>query len=78
MGSVAESAGVNPSAMSRYINRGSRVPAEVVAPLAKALRVSIEWLVDDEQDWPPVWKNHRNDPGAAVARSPRPTEATTT
>jgi transcriptional regulator with XRE-family HTH domain len=54
---TAKRAGVSGAAISSYI-RGQYGPrAGTAMRLARALNVSFEWLMDDSQDWPPVWSN---------------------
>jgi transcriptional regulator with XRE-family HTH domain len=51
---VCRQAGLHPCALSAYLHRGQIPSAEVALRLARALGVSVEWLVDPEQDWPPA------------------------
>jgi transcriptional regulator with XRE-family HTH domain len=48
---VAEKAGISPTAMSNYLNRGSTPGVDSALRLARALGCSLEWLVDDSMDW---------------------------
>lgn len=57
MSVIARRAGVHQSTISRVINQGRAVKAEDALGLARALGVSVEWLIDDEQGWPPVYTN---------------------
>lgn len=50
---VAEAAGLVPSALSNFTRRGNVPRADVAFKLAKALDVPLDWLVDDEADFPP-------------------------
>ena len=50
---VADAAGVSRASFSTYINRGSIPRADVAMKLASYFAVSLEWLADDEQDFPP-------------------------
>lgn len=55
---VAESAGISPSVLSKYINRGSIPPANIALKLAAALDVPLDWLVDDTRGFPPPKADH--------------------
>jgi hypothetical protein len=50
---VAREAGLPQTTVSDYINKGYIPRADLALRLAKALDVSVEWLIDDEQGWPP-------------------------
>src|SRR5438552_1110885 len=51
---LARRANLNPKVISNYINRKSTIPrADIAAKIAKALDVTVEWLFDDAQGWPP-------------------------
>lgn len=49
---LARDAGLPPTVLSNYINRGSVPRADIALAIAKALGVPLEWLVDDTQDLP--------------------------
>ena len=49
---VAAKAGLPPTAISDYINKGNIPRSDKALALAKALRVPLEWLVDDAMDLP--------------------------
>jgi len=49
----ARDAGVKPSVLNNYINRGSEPMGLAAFKLARKLKVSLEWLLDDGKDWPP-------------------------
>lgn len=51
--SIARDAGLSEAAVSNYINAGHTPRADTALKLARALRVPVEWLIDDAQDWPP-------------------------
>ncbi len=55
IGVVAERAGISAQSMSNYIHRGNGPRYDVAVRIAKALGVEVSWMLDDEQDWPPVW-----------------------
>lgn len=67
---ISRRAGLAPTTVSNYLNRGSMPGADVAFRLARALNVSVEWLLDDSQDWPPVWVNA---PEPTPSRRPRHT-----
>jgi transcriptional regulator with XRE-family HTH domain len=51
---VARRAGLSPSALNNLLQRSGSVPtAKTALQLARALEVSVDWLIDDAQDWPP-------------------------
>lgn len=52
---IADRAGISRSLLSKYANQGSIPPADKAFALANALGVSVDWLLDDTQAWPPVW-----------------------
>ncbi len=47
-------AGLPPTAISNYIARGYLPSASTALVLARVLDVSVEWLIDDKKEWPPV------------------------
>lgn len=54
---VSRRAGLPPNAISDYVNKGYIPRADTAFRIARALSVSVEWLLDDVQSWPPVWVN---------------------
>jgi transcriptional regulator with XRE-family HTH domain len=54
---VSRRAGLPMNAMSDYLNKGHRPSVGKVFRIARALFVSVEWLLDDSRGWPPVWVN---------------------
>lgn len=54
---ISRRAGLAPTTVSNYLNRGSMPGADIAFRLARALNVSVEWMLDDSQGWPPVWVN---------------------
>lgn len=50
---LATKAGLPPTAISDYINKGNVPRSDKALQIAKALGVSLDWLVDDSQEWPP-------------------------
>jgi len=50
---VAGAAGLPKSAISNYIAKKQMPRGDNALALARALNVPLEWLVDNEQDWPP-------------------------
>lgn len=54
---ISRRAGLGPNSFSAYLAKGSLPRCDIALRLARALDVSPEWLIDDEQDWPPVWRN---------------------
>lgn len=62
---VSVRAGLTPTAISTYIAKGYMPRADTALRLARTLGVSLEWLIDETQAWPPVRVDDRVD--AAVA-----------
>ncbi|MEM9414981.1 MAG: helix-turn-helix transcriptional regulator [Planctomycetota bacterium] len=60
MAAVARIAGVGRTAVNKYCNASVTPRSDVALRLARALDVSVEWLIDDEQGWPPVYVNHKS------------------
>jgi plasmid maintenance system antidote protein VapI len=52
---VSRKAGLPPAAISDYIAKGNTPGADTALRLARVLGVSVEWLIDNDQEWPPVW-----------------------
>lgn len=52
---VSRRAGLPSTAIYDYVSKGFRPRAEPALRLARVLGVSVEWLIDDTQAWPPVW-----------------------
>lgn len=46
--------GLPSTAITDYINKGTTPRSDNALKIARALGVSVEWLIDDEQEWPPV------------------------
>jgi hypothetical protein len=66
VGAIARAAEVHRDTLN-YAIAGRRRPRRVViSALARVLNVDPDWLADDAQDWPPVWK-HSEGRVAAVA-----------
>ncbi|MEM1098439.1 MAG: helix-turn-helix transcriptional regulator, partial [Planctomycetota bacterium] len=78
MSVISDRAGVPQSSLSKYASGRSIPNATAAFRISKALGVSADWLLDDDQSWPPVWKNHelREAGVAAAALSPRRGEET--
>jgi transcriptional regulator with XRE-family HTH domain len=55
---VSRRAGLIHTAVSSYIARGCIPRADIAMRIARALNVSVEWLLDDSAGWPPVWANY--------------------
>jgi transcriptional regulator with XRE-family HTH domain len=53
---VSRRAGLPDSAVSNYITKLQEPPITIAVRLARVLQVELEWLVDDEREWPPVWR----------------------
>jgi transcriptional regulator with XRE-family HTH domain len=64
---VARNAGLPPNAVSDYVNKGYTPRADTAFRLARALNVSVDWLLDDQQGWPPMWVNAPEPAPARVA-----------
>jgi len=54
---VARRARLPTNAINDYINKKYRPRADTAVKIARALNVSIAWLVDDSMGWPPIWAN---------------------
>lgn len=51
---LARRAGLTPSMLNSYVNRGSEPLAGAALKLSKALGVPLNWLIDDDrEEWPP-------------------------
>jgi transcriptional regulator with XRE-family HTH domain len=50
---VAKEAGLPSSAVSNYLSKEQMPRGDNALALARSLGVSVEWLVDEEMDWPP-------------------------
>jgi transcriptional regulator with XRE-family HTH domain len=50
---IARAAGLPANAINEYIAKGYTPRADNALALAKALKVPLEWLVDDSRDYPP-------------------------
>ncbi len=50
---VASKCGVTASSLNNYLYRNSEPASSTALKLARALNVPMEWLIDDEQNWPP-------------------------
>jgi transcriptional regulator with XRE-family HTH domain len=50
---VSQDAGLPNSAISNYISKEQMPRGDKALALARALKVPLEWLLDDRQDWPP-------------------------
>lgn len=49
---IARRAGLKPSLLNNYVNRGSAPMAGAALALARYFRVPLDWLIDDSQDPP--------------------------
>ena len=56
---IGSKVGLKPTQMNDYTNKGFKPRYDIAFKLAKALDVSIEWLLDDEADWPPQTANKK-------------------
>lgn len=61
--------GLGKSTISNIINYKRRPRSDNVAPVARALDVSLEWLADDSAPWPPIKRSEVIDFAAAVDAS---------
>ena len=50
---IAKAAGLPATAISNYLNRKYAPQADTALKLARALGVPFDWLIDEEQGWPP-------------------------
>lgn len=51
--SVAVKAGVDDSTLDRVVRRGGSISVDKAIQVARVLDVPVEWLFDDNHDWPP-------------------------
>lgn len=51
---ICRSLGMPENAMGNLLHRKQMPAADTALKFARALGVSVEWLIDEEQDWPPV------------------------
>lgn len=51
---LSREAGLPPNAISDYINKAYLPRVDTALALAKVLEVSVDWLADDEKDFPPM------------------------
>jgi len=56
MGVIADRAGISRTLMSKYVRSGSVPACNKALAIARALGVSVDWLLDDTQDWPPIYE----------------------
>ncbi len=51
---AARSVGLPANTISSYLAKPKSIPrADIALKIARAIRVPVEWLLDDDQDWPP-------------------------
>ncbi|MGE5610755.1 MAG: helix-turn-helix domain-containing protein [Bacillota bacterium] len=50
---ISRQAGLKPTALSDYINKGYLPRYDIALKIARALAVPVEWFIDDAEDWPP-------------------------
>ncbi|MEM8781914.1 MAG: helix-turn-helix transcriptional regulator [Planctomycetota bacterium] len=50
---LADAVGASRGSFNNYVNRGSMPRADVALRISRELDVPFDWLVDDEQNWPP-------------------------
>lgn len=67
---IAKAAGVSSGTLAKYIHHGVTPSSKIALRLARALGVSVEWLIDDTQGWPPVWDRK------SAPSKPRPSRRT--
>lgn len=65
---VARRAGIRPVILHRCIRTNQKPRYDTAVKIAHAIGVSVDWLLDDAKDWPPIFVNHPdaagNTPGA--------------
>jgi len=54
---ISRRAGLPPTAINNYISKQQTPSCVVALRIARALHVSVDWLIDDSQTWPPTWSN---------------------
>ena len=54
---VARRAGLPRMAIHNLLFKAAAPSGERALKIARALNVSVDWLLDDAQGWPPVWAN---------------------
>lgn len=62
LSAISRRAGLRTAAISEMIAKGGSPSAERALRLSRALGVSVEWLIDDTQGWPPVWQRNTQAP----------------
>jgi len=50
---IARLSGLKPTVLNNYVYRGSEPMGGIALKLARVLKVPVDWLLDDEQGWPP-------------------------
>ena len=51
---LSRACGLPQNAIADYINKGHVPSVGRALTIAQALGVSLDWIADDEQEWPPV------------------------
>ena len=65
---IARRAGLSTTAITDYLSKRYAPRADTALRLARVLNVSLEWLIDDAQSWPPVWQcQYARLPGFQIA-----------
>lgn len=65
---AAREVGLPESTISNYIADDRSLPRiDIAVKIAKAIRVPLQWLADDDAEWPPPDGNLKADVGVAVA-----------
>jgi hypothetical protein len=60
---ASRDAGLPPSTISSYLAKPDSLPRlDIALRIARAIDVPLEWLADDEQDWPPPASSKRSLP----------------
>ncbi|MEI8195189.1 MAG: helix-turn-helix transcriptional regulator [Phycisphaerae bacterium] len=54
---IARAAKLKPTQLNDYTVKGSLPRYDIALRIARALKVPVEWLIDDEADWPPPVPN---------------------
>jgi len=62
---ICRRAGLSANAINDYVSKGYLPRIDTAVRLAKALEVSVSWLIDDTKEWPPEWEAARGATNAA-------------
>lgn len=64
---IGRCSGLGTTTISNYIAKGSMPRADIAVKMASALNVPIDWLCDDDRDWPPPSSTEPSAPASSAA-----------